>query len=127
MNKKELMKKAHEITREIKAEYPEVDYKFQLGLCLSYLMKGNDNMLPELKGTSKQIAWAEKIRKEMLENIEKKAENLKTQKENAVTKMLNKNLNALKERISVETDVKFYINNNDNTENTHAYSIGWGK
>ena len=62
MNKKELMKKAHEMTREIKSQYPEVAYKFQLGLCLSYLMKGNDNMLPELKGTSKQIAWAEKIR-----------------------------------------------------------------
>ena len=37
MNKKELMKKAHKMTRKIKAENPTVDYKFQLGLCLSYL------------------------------------------------------------------------------------------
>lgn len=127
MNKKELMKKAHEITREIKTQYPEVDYKFQLGLCLSYLMKGNDNMLPELKGTSKQIAWAEKIRKEMLENIEQKREGLKGKKENVVTKLLNKNLDLLEERIFGETDVKFYINNRDNTQDTHAYKSAWGK
>lgn len=35
---KELMKKAHEMTKEIKKEFPEVDYKFQLGLCMSYLL-----------------------------------------------------------------------------------------
>lgn len=34
---KDLMKKAHELTREIKKEFPEVDYKTQLGICLSYL------------------------------------------------------------------------------------------
>ena len=37
MNKKELMIKAHKMTKEIKNEYPTVDYKFQLGLCLAYL------------------------------------------------------------------------------------------
>ena len=37
MNKKEMMVKAHKMTKEIKNKYPEVDYKFQLGLCLSYL------------------------------------------------------------------------------------------
>ena len=37
MTKKELMIKAHKMTREIKAEYPSVDYKFQLSLCLAYL------------------------------------------------------------------------------------------
>ena len=127
MNKKEIMRKAHEMTKEIKAEYPEVDYKFQLGLCLSYLMKGNDNMLPELKGSAKQIAWAEKIRKEMLENIEQKREGLKGKKENVATKLFNKNLGLLEERIAVETDVKFYINNRDNTQDTHAYNTAWGK
>ena len=38
MNAK-IMKEAHKMTREIKAEYPEVDYKFQLGLCIKYLLK----------------------------------------------------------------------------------------
>lgn len=37
MTKKELMSKAHKLTKEIKTQYPEVDYKFQLGLCIAYL------------------------------------------------------------------------------------------
>lgn len=32
------MKEAHRMTREIKAEFPEVDYSFQLSLCLEYLL-----------------------------------------------------------------------------------------
>ncbi|WP_039242693.1 hypothetical protein [Clostridium botulinum] len=35
---REVIKKAHEMAREIKKEYPEVDYKTQFGLCLSYLL-----------------------------------------------------------------------------------------
>lgn len=34
---KNILKKAHELTREIKKEFPEVDYKTQLGICISYL------------------------------------------------------------------------------------------
>ena len=29
---KNIMKKAHEMTKEIKKEFPNVDYRFQLGL-----------------------------------------------------------------------------------------------
>ena len=36
---KNIMKEAHKLTKEIKKEFPEVDYKFQLGLCISYLSK----------------------------------------------------------------------------------------
>lgn len=39
MTKKELMIKAHKMTKEIKNEFPEIDYKFQLGLCISYLQE----------------------------------------------------------------------------------------
>ena len=35
--KKNLMKKAHELTKKIVAEYGDVDYRTQLGLCLSFL------------------------------------------------------------------------------------------
>ena len=35
--KRNLMKEAHKLTKEIKKQYPEVDYKTQLGLCLSFL------------------------------------------------------------------------------------------
>lgn len=46
MTKKEIMRKAHQMTQEIKTEYPEVDYKFQLGLCLAYLyQEGEKEMI----------------------------------------------------------------------------------
>ena len=48
---KNIMKEAHKLTREIKREYPEVDYKTQLGICISFLSKnkGVDNMTIEEK------------------------------------------------------------------------------
>lgn len=67
-----IMKEAHKMTKEIKSQYPEVDYKFQLGLCLSYLSenKGEVKMeMVELKGSEKQVKWAEEIRKEAIEKI----------------------------------------------------------
>lgn len=36
---KKILKEAHKLTKEIKAKYPEVDYRTQLGLCISYLLK----------------------------------------------------------------------------------------
>lgn len=36
---KNVMKAAHKLAKEIKAEYPEVDYKAQLGICIAYLSK----------------------------------------------------------------------------------------
>ena len=61
--KRNLMKEAHKMTKEIKEQYPEVDYKAQLGLCLSFLSqeKGEKKMV-ELKGTEKQVKWAEDLR-----------------------------------------------------------------
>jgi hypothetical protein len=66
------MKEAHKLTKEIKKEYPNVDYKAQLGICIAYLSenKGEVEMV-ELKGTEKQIAWAEDIRKKELELLHK--------------------------------------------------------
>jgi len=36
---REVFLKAHQMTREIKRQYQEVDYRAQFGLCLSYLLK----------------------------------------------------------------------------------------
>ena len=69
MTKKELMIKAHKMVKEIKNEYPTVDYKFQLGLCLAYLNKEGEKEMVELKGTEKQVAWAEKIREDFLKAL----------------------------------------------------------
>lgn len=68
---KEIILKAHKMSKEIKAEYKDVDYRTQFGLCLSYLLKNEEDMeMVELKGTEKQIAWAEKIRATILEHID---------------------------------------------------------
>lgn len=68
MTKKEMFVKAHKIAREIKKEYPEVDYKFQFGLCLAYLQEGEEKMV-ELKGSEKQIKWAKDIKPELIKNV----------------------------------------------------------
>ena len=39
-----LIKEAHKLTKEIKTEFPEINYKFQLGLCISYLLKKENKM-----------------------------------------------------------------------------------
>ena len=36
---KKIFKKAHEMTREMKEKYPEIDYHTQLGLFISYLLE----------------------------------------------------------------------------------------
>lgn len=61
--KRNIMREAHKMTREIANKYGDVDYKAQLGLCLSFLSqeKGGKEMV-ELKGTEKQIKWAEDLR-----------------------------------------------------------------
>ena len=41
----ELIKKAHELTKEIKREYKEVDYRTQFGICLSYLLLNKEDIV----------------------------------------------------------------------------------
>ena len=63
MTKKELMIKAHQMTKEIKVQYPATDYKFQLGLCLTYLHenKGENEMKVEEKLTGLGLkVWEKK-------------------------------------------------------------------
>ena len=61
--KKNLMREAHKMTREIINKYGDVDYRTQLGLCLSFLSqeKGGKEMV-ELKGSEKQVKWADDLR-----------------------------------------------------------------
>lgn len=65
---KELFKKAHQLTKEIKKEFPEVDYRFQFSLCLAYLQEGEKEMV-KLEGTEKQVKWAEDIKRELIEMV----------------------------------------------------------
>jgi|GEM_PF-3033485 len=78
MSNKELFVKAHEMSKEIKKEYTEVDYKLQFSLCLAYLRNGEgEEEMIELQGTEKQIAWAEDIRKNYLGTLERIIEGVK--------------------------------------------------
>lgn len=45
LHKKNIMKEAHRLAKKFKNEFPEIDYKLQLGLCMKYLFK-KDNVLP---------------------------------------------------------------------------------
>lgn len=44
LNMAKIMKEAHRMTKELKAKYPEIDYNFQLGLCISYLIEEYQEM-----------------------------------------------------------------------------------
>lgn len=121
---KKVMTEAHKMTKDIKRKYPEVDYRFQLGLCLSCLLKNkkeeNRVELPELKGTPKQIAWANKIRKDFIENripqFKEYYRNFldlalasKKINEDQAAKMNKKIENILHYIISTKNESKFYI------------------
>ena len=92
-----IMREAHKMAKEIKNEYPEVDYKFQLGLCISYLLneRVEEKMeLKELKGTEKQVKWANDIREKTLEFVAE-----------------NKRLKELEALIQDVEEAKFFIDN----------------
>ena len=69
--KRNIMREAHKMTKEILNKYGDVDYKTQLGLCLSFLSqeKGGKEMI-ELKGTEKQIKWAEDLRARFIKYVD---------------------------------------------------------
>ena len=65
-----IMKEAHRLTKEIKKEFQNVDYKFQLGICMSYLLNGKgENEMVELQGSEKQVKWALSIREKTISTI----------------------------------------------------------
>lgn len=80
------MKEAHKMTKEIKEQYPEVDYQAQLGLCLSFLAQEGEKM----EGTEKQIAYATALREKKIARLQKIIDR-KTRKANEGIITLNKN------------------------------------
>lgn len=94
MNAK-LMKEAHKMAKEIKREYPSVDYKFQLGLCIKYLLKESKKegiKMTELKGTERQIKFANDIRNYVVFQLENT--NVDITKKNKFIEALAKQKNA---------------------------------
>ena len=108
-----ILKRAHQLTKEIKREYPEVDYKAQLGICISFLYNNKEvKGMVKLEGTEKQVRWAEEIRREMLDtkNIEmalNKFGAMESEKVQAVLSILRN----FKERVNGEKSAKWFIEN----------------
>lgn len=111
---KNLFKKAHKMTRKIVERYNDVDYKAQFTLCLEYLSEGEEEMVKaELKGTEKQIKWAEDIRAELIEKInaakenEKMIEAMEVETCNVMT--VEQLFDRLEKRINEVEDAEFFI------------------
>ena len=115
--KRNLMKEAHKLTKEIKKQYPEVDYKTQLGLCLSFLSQEGGKEMVELKGTEKQVKWAEDIRNRIIkvnEIFEKAIEGVDMDKMTKST-WLDDNMYVIAQaslkNILAQESAKFFIDN----------------
>ncbi|EPZ9216492.1 hypothetical protein JVI29_002886 [Clostridium perfringens] len=114
-----LMKEAHRLTKEIKKEFPNVDYKFQLGICMSYLLNGKgENEMVELQGSEKQVKWAIDIRENTIKNIERALERLEEIQRGRVAKgrkrgkLYDKRISKLKEvieEVKNESSAKIFI------------------
>lgn len=110
----ELVREAHRLTRGIKAEYPEVTYSFQFGLNMKYLLsniKGVEKIMVELKGSEKQIKWAEDIRKDFNLWIENMMTNDKFYMKNfdhRTTAVVRKSMNKVRDYIFDNCDEASY-------------------
>ena len=116
--KRNLMKEAHKMTREIVNKYGDVDYMTQLGLCLSFLSQEKEgNEMVELKGTEKQVKWAKDIRNRIIkvnEIFEKAIEGVDMDKM-AKSTWLDDNMYVIAQtslkNILVQEEAKFFIEN----------------
>ena len=115
--KRNLMKEAHKMTREIVNQYGDVDYRTQLGLCLSFLSQEGGKEMVELKGTEKQVKWAEDIRNRIIkvnEIFEKAIEGVDMDKM-AKSTWLDDNMYVIAQtslkNILVQEEAKFFIEN----------------
>ena len=115
--KRNLMKEAHKLTKQIVSEYGDVDYKTQLGLCLSFLSQEGGKEMVELKGTEKQVKWAEDIRNRIIkvnEIFEKAIEGVDMDKM-AKSTWLDDNMYVIAQislkNILAQEEAKFFIEN----------------
>ena len=115
--KRNLMKEAHKLTKQIVSEYGDVDYITQLGLCLSFLSQEGGKEMVELKGTEKQVKWAEDIRNRIIkvnEIFEKAIEGVDMDKM-AKSTWLDDNMYVIAQaslkNILAQEEAKFFIEN----------------
>lgn len=67
---KELIIKAHKLTKVIKKEFQDVNYRFQFGISIKYLLSNKEvKKMNELEGTERQIKFATDIRNYVIAQI----------------------------------------------------------
>ena len=115
--KRNLMKEAHKMTKQIVNKYGDVNYMTQLGLCLSFLSQEGGKEMVELKGTEKQVKWAEDIRNRIIkvnEIFEKAIEGVDMDKM-AKSTWLDDNMYVIAQaslkNILAQEEAKFFIEN----------------
>lgn len=115
--KRNLMKEAHKMTREIVNKYGDVDYMAQLSLCLSFLSQEGGEEMVELKGTEKQVKWAKDIRNRIIkvnEIFEKAIEGVDMDKMKKST-WIDDNMYVIAQtslkNILAQEEAKFFIEN----------------
>lgn len=119
---KNLFKEAHKITREIKRKYNDVDYKAQFSLCLSFLNEKENIKMKELKGSEKQVKWANDIRTDILnltnelekskiERIKNEDYKIKDMSIEEMTERCKRKFERIREAIRNIDDAKFFIDN----------------
>lgn len=115
--KRNLMKEAHKMTREIVNKYGDVDYMTQLSLCLSFLSQEGGEEMVELKGTEKQVKWAKDIRNRIIkvnEIFEKAIEGVDMDKMKKST-WIDDNMYVIAQtslkNILAQEEAKFFIEN----------------
>lgn len=108
---KNIMKEAHRMTKEIKKEYPEVDYKAQLGICLSFFYNEEETeMEVKLEGTEKQIKFAEDIKKNFEEGYEKAIAYISKKPKKVDMTSVEKVMNFVRTETNAAKIIEFYKN-----------------
>lgn len=114
-----IMKEAHKLAKEIKKEFPEIDYMAQLGICISYLSnKKEDVKMLEMKGTDKQVQYANDLVKVIAENVNKANTTLCDEEDKEILKEMCKLFNNAEDILYYEDEIKSM--NSDNARNISA-------
>ncbi len=111
-----LFKKAHEMTKQIKKDFPDVDYKFQFALCCKYLKNNKESEMVQLIGSEKQIAWATDIRNHNIKVLQNEINEIKARHYDynleispKSAEMISKLEKAINDIMTTHPDSKFWI------------------
>lgn len=130
---KNIFKEAHKMTREMVKKY-NVDYQTQFGLCVSYLLENKEEK-EMLKGSEKQVKWAEEIKRDMVECLENKIKATdskfgKMEMDDKSRSNLNVGLNFFKEKleeIKEEDKATWFIDNRNRVSKRTILKTGLGE